>query len=69
MVQAPSSGVAGEGEPVWATDMAPRAIVYAIDASGVARVMLGDGSSDEPSKRTVNAPDPRQDGALVELFG
>lgn len=64
----PGSGVAEEGGPVWAADMAPRAIVYAIDATGVARMMLGDSNSDELSERTVNAPDPRQNGTLVERF-
>lgn len=48
--------------------MSSKTIVYAIDTSGMARVEFEDVHSYERHEWTDNAPDPRQDGTLVERF-
>ena len=44
-------------------------VVYAVDDSGVARVVFEDFTSYDFAEQPGNATDPHEDGTLVQRFG
>ncbi|MFP9190422.1 hypothetical protein [Natronosalvus vescus] len=53
---------------VWEADLGFSGVIYAIDESGVARAAYDDAGTLEPDAYEANAPDPLEDGELVETF-